>query len=106
MMSRGRMFFLIAFTSTYADSADESAFSGSGAAICEEFSKLMPSASYEDDMVFAVYWPPHAPTDGQAFFSMPSKSSRDILPAAIAPTASNGDTMVSFLPFHVPGMMV
>src|SRR5262245_59720626 len=106
MMSRGRMFFLIALTSTLADSADESAFSGSGAASCEEFSRLMPSASYEDDMVFAVYWPPQAPTDGQAFFSMPSKSSCDILPAARAPTASNAETMVSFLPFQVPGLIV
>ena len=35
----------------------------------------MPSASNEDDMVFAVYMPPQAPTLGQAFFSMPSKSS-------------------------------
>jgi len=40
----------------------------------------MPSASNDEDMVFAVYWPPQAPTDGQAFFSMPSKSSFDILP--------------------------
>src|SRR5262245_12193499 len=106
MMSRGRMFLRIAFTSTLADSAEESAFAESGEAICEEFSRLMPSASYEDDMVFAVYWPPQAPTDGQAFFSMPSKSSLDIFPAAIAPTASKGETMVSFCPFQVPGRMV
>jgi hypothetical protein len=31
----------------------------------------MPSASNDDDIVFAVYWPPQAPTEGQAFFSMP-----------------------------------
>jgi hypothetical protein len=43
---------------------------------------LMPSASNEEDIVFAVYMPPHAPTDGQAFFSMPMKSSSLILPAA------------------------
>jgi len=57
-------------------------------------------------MVFAVYWPPQAPTLGQAFFSMPSKSSRDILPAVNAPTASNGLTMVSFWPFQKPGLIV
>src|SRR2546422_4802248 len=106
MMSRGRILFRIAFTSTLADSAEESAFSGSGEAICEEFSRLMPRASNEDDMVFAVYWPPQAPTDGQAFFSMPSKSSFEIFPAARAPTASKGDTMVSFCPFQNPGLMV
>ena len=26
----------------------------------------MPSASNDDDIVFAVYMPPHAPTDGHA----------------------------------------
>src|SRR6266849_2750912 len=106
MMSRGRMFFRIALIRIFADSAEESAFSGSGEAICEEFSRLMPSASNEDDMVLAVYWPPQAPTDGHAFFSMPSKSSFDILPAASAPTASKGETMVSFCPFQNPGLMV
>src|SRR3977135_4185749 len=100
MMSRGLMFLRIAFTSTFADSAAESAFSGSGEAIWEEPSRLMPSASNEEDMVFAVYWPPQAPTEGQAFFSMPSKSSRDILPALNAPTASNGLTMGSVSPFQ------
>ncbi len=57
-------------------------------------------------MVFAVYCPPHAPTDGHAFFSMPSKSSCEILPTASLPTASNGETMVSFCPFQNPGLMV
>src|SRR5215467_15097731 len=102
MMSRGQSLLRIAFTSTFADSAEESAFSRSGEAICEEPSRLMPSASNEDDIVLAVYCPPQAPTDGQAFFSIPSKSSCDILPAARAPTASNAETMVSFLPFQVP----
>ena len=49
----------------------------------------MPSASNDDDIVFAVYMPPHEPTLGQALRSMPSKSSFDILPAVYAPTASN-----------------
>src|SRR6266508_4143345 len=106
MMSRGLRFVRIASTSTRADSAAESAFSPSGDAICDEPSRLMPSASNEDDIVFAVYWPPQAPTDGQAFFSMPSKSPFDILPAASAPTASKGETMVSFCPFQNPGLMV
>ena len=71
MMSRGRMFFLMALTSTRADSAAESAFSGSGEAIVEECIRLRPSASNEVDMVLAVNMPPQAPTVGQAFFSMP-----------------------------------
>ncbi len=66
----------------------------------------MPSASKDDDIVLAVYIPPHAPTLGQAFFSMPSKSSFAILPAVNAPTASNGLTMVRACPFQVPGLMV
>ncbi len=106
MISRGLRFLRIASTSTRADSAAESAFSASGDAICDEPSRLIPSASNEEDIVFAVYWPPQAPTEGQAFFSMPSKSSCDIFPAANAPTASNGLTIVSFSPFHHPGLMV
>ncbi len=57
-------------------------------------------------MVLAVYMPPQAPTLGQAFFSMPWKSSSLILPAANEPTASKADTMVRSLPFHLPGLMV
>src|SRR6185369_12534709 len=106
MMSRGHKLFFIAATSTAADSAAESAFSASGEAICEEPSRLMPSASNEELMVLAVYIPPQAPTDGQAFFSMPTKSSSLILPALNEPTASKAETMVRSLPFHWPGLMV
>ena len=66
----------------------------------------MPSASNDDDIVFAVYMPPHAPTLGHALRSMPSKSSFAILPAANAPTASNGETIVSVSPFQSPGLIV
>ena len=72
MMSRGFKSCLMALTSTRADSAAESAFSASGDAICELPSRLIPNASNDDDIVFAVYCPPHAPTDGHAFRSMPS----------------------------------
>ena len=72
MMSRGFRSFSTARTSTRADSAAESAFSASGDAICDEPRTLMPSASNEELIVFAVYWPPHAPTLGQALRSMPS----------------------------------
>jgi hypothetical protein len=50
--------------------------------------------------------PPQAPTLGQAFFSMPTKSSCESLPALKEPTASNADTMVRSWPFHFPGLMV
>ncbi len=56
--------------------------------------------------MLAVYCPPQAPTVGQAFFSMPSRSSFDILPAVNAPTASNGLTMVNVCPFQCPGLIV
>ena len=72
MMSRGLRSRLIASTSTRADSAAESAFSGSGEAICELPMSETPSASNDDDMVLAVYMPPQAPTVGQALRSMPS----------------------------------
>src|SRR5262252_5725412 len=106
MICRGRMLLRAVWTSTCADSAAESAFSASGEAICEEPSRLMPSASNDDDIVFAVYMPPQAPTDGQAFFSTPTKSSSLILPAQYAPTASKALTMVRSLPFHLPGLIV
>jgi hypothetical protein len=106
MMSRGLRLRLTASTSMRADAAALSAFSASGEAICEEPSRLMPSASNEELMVLAVNMPPQAPTDGQAFFSMPTKSSSCMRPAENAPTASNAETMVRSCPFHLPGLMV
>jgi hypothetical protein len=50
-------------------------------AIVDEYISDMPSASNDELMVLAVYMPPHEPLDGQAFFSMPSKSSFDMRPA-------------------------
>ena len=46
-------------------------------------------------MVLAVYMPPQAPSPGQMAFSMRSRSSRLILPAAQAPTASNASMRVT-----------
>src|SRR6185295_2603135 len=106
MMSRGHRLFFTAATRTWADCAAESAFSPSGAAICEEPSRLMPSASNDELMVLAGYMPPQAPTLGQAFFSLPSKSSSLILPPVTEPPASNADTLVRPLPFHLPGLLV
>jgi hypothetical protein len=81
-------------------------FSSSGFAIVDEYISDMPSASNDELMVLAVYMPPHEPLDGQAFFSMPSKSSFDMRPAENSPTASNDDTMVRSTPFQLPGRIV
>ena len=96
---------LVAYV-TRADCAAEPTFSSSGLAMVDEYSSDMPSASNDDDMVLAVYMPPHDPDDGQALRSMPSKSSFDMRPAVNSPTASNADTMVRSLPFQLPGLMV
>ena len=48
--------------------------------------RLIPIASAEDAIVFAVYMPPHAPPHTAR--SMASASCSDILPARHAPTAS------------------
>ena len=105
-MSRGLRSFFTASISTRADSAAESVFSRSGLAIVEEPSRLMPSASNAEDMVFAVYMPPQEPVPGTELRSMPSKSSWLIRPWEYSPTASKIDTMVKSLPFHEPGRIV
>ena len=64
----------------------------------EENGSDMPTASTEEDMVLAVYMPPHAPTPGSALRSMQSKSSFDILPELNEPTASNTETICRSCP--------
>ena len=71
-----------------------------------ELTKLKPSAAVAHAIVFAVYCPPQTPTPGHALHSMPSKSSRDILPALISPTDWNAETMSVSSPFHFPGLIV
>ncbi len=80
MMSFGRRFACTAATSTCMLCAALSRFSASSAAMVEEYGSDMPTASIEEDIVLAVYMPPHAPTPGSARRSMQSKSSRSILP--------------------------
>ncbi len=53
----------------------------------------MPSASKAEDMVLAVYMPPHEPVPGMACISISRRSSSLMLPAAFWPTASNTLTM-------------
>ena len=60
----------------------------------------MPSASKAEDMVLAVYMPPHEPLPGMARFSIWQKSSFAHLAGAEAfwPTASNTLTMFKSWP--------
>lgn len=60
----------------------------------------MPSASNADDMVLAVYMPPHEPVPGMARISISRRSSSLRLPAAFWPTASNTLTMLRSWPFQ------
>ena len=57
----------------------------------------IPIASEALAIVFAVYIPPHVPALGQAAFSMRSRSSSDIKPRALAPTASNEVTIFTLI---------
>ncbi len=65
----------------------------------------MPSASPTAAIVLAVYMPPQAPSPGQIARSMRSTSSRLILPARQAPTASNASMIVTSRPSTWPGMI-
>ena len=64
-----------------------------------------PSASPTAAIVFAVYIPPQAPSPGQIARSTRSTSSRVILPARQAPTASNASMIVTSCPSTWPGMI-
>ncbi len=66
----------------------------------------MPSASATDAMVLAVNMPAHEPSVGQALRSMASKSASEMVPEALAPTASNTLTMSSAWPLWWPGRML
>ena len=65
----------------------------------------IPSASPIEAIVLAVYMPPQAPSPGQIARSMRSTSSRVILPARQAPTASNASMIVTSRPSTLPGMI-
>ena len=65
----------------------------------------MPSASPTEAIVLAVYMPPQAPSPGQIARSIRSTSSRVILPARHAPTASKASMIVTSWPSTWPGMI-
>ncbi len=98
MMSLGRRFFFTASTSTRAASRVLATLSSSGFACVDEYSRLMPSASNDELIVFAVYMPPHEPEPGMQRRSISLKSVSFRRPAVNSPTASNADTIVRSLP--------
>ena len=65
----------------------------------------IPIASPTAAIVFAVYMPPQAPSPGQIARSIRSTSSRLILPARQAPTASKASMIVTSWPSTWPGMI-
>ena len=67
--------------------------------------RLIPIASPIELIVLAVNMPPHAPSPGHARRSISSSSSSLIVPAALAPTASNTLVMSSARPWYSPGMI-
>ena len=62
----------------------------------------IPSASVKQFIELAVYIPEHEPHVGHTFSSNSLTSSRVILPAALAPTASNIDERLLFCPCTCP----
>ena len=70
--------------------------------------RLIPIASIALAMVFAVYMPPHEPGPGMAQEVICSRPLSERWLLACAPTASNTETMSSFLvsPVMHPGKIV
>src|SRR6266496_503665 len=64
-MPLGTICLCTAASRTSADWAALSDFSKSSAAIVDEYGRLMPNASIAEDIVLAVYIPPHDPAPGQ-----------------------------------------
>ena len=68
--------------------------------------RLIPSASIDDAMVFAVYMPPHEPAPGIAVRSTSLSRALSIFPALYCPTASKTLTISTSCPRHTPGRIV
>ncbi len=96
IISDGRIFFSIRLTTASPASLASFFFSSEIASWAELSGKLIPKASIADDIVFAVYIPPHEPGPGMALFSISRSSFSSMLPPACAPTASKTETMSRF----------
>jgi len=81
-------------------------FSKSSAAIVDEYGKLMPNASIAEDIVLAVYIPPHDPAPGHACRSTSSNSISVIFLALKLPTAPKELTTVRSCPSYRPALIV
>src|SRR3989338_147912 len=89
----GVIFFLIRVTICSPAFLHSSFFSGYTAGVDEDCGKLIPKDSIAEDIVLAVYIPPHAPGPGHALHSIHLNSSLEIFPALYFPTASKMDTI-------------
>src|SRR5690625_2552436 len=87
-------------------SSQSASFSLDVAGLDELPGKLIPIASIAEDIVLAVYIPPHEPGPGQAAHSIRVNSSSSICPLLSCPTPSKTDTRSSFLPSKFPGEIV
>ncbi len=73
-----------------------SSFPGSSAGNDAENGSDNPRHSMNDDIVFAVYIPPHAPAPGHEWRTISFRSSSVINPASFCPYDWNAETMSSF----------
>src|SRR5688572_9545855 len=99
MISEGLIFFSIRFLIALPAARHSFFFSSLNAGFDDEYGKLIPSASIAEDMVLAVYIPPHAPALGQDCFTMFLKSSADKLPAIFCPSASKAEIILRSCPW-------
>ena len=101
--SSGRRFSRRSWTTCAPAARVAAALRGSSAGMLAYPTGARPSSSVASAMVFAVYWPPHAPGPGQATSSSSCRARSGILPAACAPTASKTSWMVTSRSSNRPG---
>src|SRR5688500_4401915 len=99
MISAGLIFFSIRFLIALPAARHSCFFSSLNAGFDEEYGKLIPRASIADDMVLAVYIPPHAPALGHDCLTIFLKSSADKLPAIFCPSASKAEIIFRSWPW-------
>src|SRR3989338_11597387 len=87
MISLGLMFFLMRLRSALPASYASCSFFLSTAGRDAPPGRLIPMDSIAEDIVLAVYIPPHAPGPGHAAHSTAYRSFSEIFPAANSPTA-------------------
>ena len=72
-----------------------SSFCGSSAGVHDEYGSESPRHSMNDDIVFAVYIPPHAPAPGHDLATISRRSSSVIAPESRCPNDWKAETTSS-----------